>query len=129
MGGPKTGTMLEHLLQPDALPAWLTEADLAFYVGEFTRTGFRGALNWYRSADLTWELTAAWSDARIQQPALFIGGERDGVIAMMPGAVDAMKATVPGLRQAIVLPGCGHWTQQERPREVNEALLEFVASL
>ena len=129
MGGPKTGTMLEHLVQPDALPGWLTPQDLGFYVTEFERTGFRGALTWYRSADLTWELTAAWSDARIQQPALFIGGERDGVIAMMPGAVDAMKATVPGLRQAIVLPGCGHWTQQERPREVNDALLEFLASL
>jgi pimeloyl-ACP methyl ester carboxylesterase len=129
MGGPKTGTMLEHLVQPDALPGWLTPEDLAFYVAEFQRTGFRGALNWYRSADLTWALTAAWSDARIHQPALFVGGERDGVIAMMPGAVDAMKATVPGLRRALVLPGCGHWTQQERPREVNEALLGFLREL
>ena len=126
IGGPKTGRMLEHLLVPDALPAWLSEQDLAFYASEFGRTGFRGGLNWYRCADLSWELTGAWNDARIRQPALFVAGDRDGVITMMPGAVDAMKESVPGLRRALVIPGCGHWTQQERPREVNDALLEFL---
>jgi len=126
IGGPKTGKMLEHLLVPDVLPGWLTEQDLAFYAGEFGRTGFRGGLNWYRCADLSWELTGAWSDARIRQPAVFIAGDRDGVITMMPGAVDAMKESVPGLRRALVIPGCGHWTQQERPHEVNDALLEFL---
>ena len=50
-GGPITGTMLEHLVQPETLPDWLTADDLAYYVGEFTRTGFRGGLSWYRSAD------------------------------------------------------------------------------
>lgn len=129
VGGPKTGRMMEHLIAPDALPAWLSADDLAFYVGEFTRTGFRGGLNWYRCADLSWELTAAWSDARVRQPALFIAGDKDGVVTMMPGAVDAMRESVPGLRRALLLPGCGHWTQQERPNEVNEALLEFLRSL
>ena len=129
IGGPKTGTMLEHLIVPEALPAWLRAEDLAFYAAEFARDGFRGGLNWYRCADLSWELTAAWNDARIHQPALFVAGDRDGVIAMMPGAVDAMRESVPGLRRALVLPGCGHWTQQERPREVNEALLGFLKEL
>ena len=129
VGGPKTGTMLEHLIVPDTLPAWLTADDLAFYAGEFGRTGFRGGLNWYRCADLSWELTAAWADVRIAQPALFVAGDRDGVVAMNPGAVDAMKQSVPGLRDAILLPGCGHWTQQERPHEVNEALLAFLRGL
>jgi len=128
MGGPKSGRMLEHLLQPDELPPWLTEGDLATYVGEFARTRFRGGLNWYRCADLSWELTAAWQDARIRQPALFVAGDRD-LIALMPGVVDAMKETVPGLRKAVVLPGCGHWTQQERPDEVNAALLELLRGL
>ncbi|MBM4246709.1 MAG: alpha/beta hydrolase [Deltaproteobacteria bacterium] len=129
VGGPKTGTMLEHLLVPDALPPWLGAADLAFYAGEFQRTGFRGGLNWYRCADASWELTAAWADVHIGQPALFVAGDRDGVIAMMPGAVDTMKQNMPGLRDAILLPGCGHWTQQERPQEVNEALLGFLRAL
>lgn len=129
VGGPKTGRMLEHLLEPTAPAAWLGAADLAFYAGEFERTGFRGGLSWYRCADLNWELTAAWGDARVHQPALFIAGERDGVIAMSAGAVEAMKETVPGLRRSLLLPGCGHWTQQERPREVNEALLGFLGAL
>lgn len=129
VGGAKTGTMLEHLRVPETLPAWLSADDLAFYAGEFQRTGFHGGLNWYRCADLSWELTAAWADARIAQPALFIAGDRDGVIAMMPGVVDAMKSAVPGLRDTVLLPGCGHWTQQERPQEVNEALLRFLRGL
>ena len=129
VGGAKDGRMMEHLLQPEVLPAWLSDNDLAFYATEFERTGFRGGLNWYRCADLTWELSAAWSDARIRQPALFVAGVRDGVIAMTPGAIDSMKETMPGLRRAVLLPGCGHWTQQERPDEVNRELLEFLAEL
>jgi pimeloyl-ACP methyl ester carboxylesterase len=129
VGGPKTGTMLPHLLQPDVLPPWLGADDLALYVAEFSRTGFRGGLNWYRCADASWELTAAWSDVRIRQPALFIAGDRDGVVTMMPGAVEAMRDSVPGLRGTVLLPGCGHWTQQERPTEVSEALLEFLRGL
>lgn len=129
VGGPKTGVMLEHLLEPSGFPAWLTADDLAVYTAEFEHTGFSGGLNWYRCADLNWELTAAWADARVRQPALFVAGERDGVVAMSAGAVEAMRETVPGLRRSLLLPGCGHWTQQERPREVNEALLEFLAGL
>ena len=48
---------------------------------------------------------------------------------MTPGAIDSMKETMPGLRRAVLLPGCGHWTQQERPDEVNRELLEFLAEL
>ncbi len=129
VGGPKTGGMLEHTLTPEHLPAWLSEEDLAFYVGEFERKGFRTGLNWYRCADLSWELTAAWQDARIRQPALFLAGERDGVIMMMPGAIDAMKQSMPGLRGATLLPSCGHWTQQEKPDEVNRELLAFLRGL
>ena len=62
-----------------------------------------------------------FDDLRIHQPALFVAGEREPVLAMMAGAAEAMKDTVPGLRDVIMLPGCGHWTQQERPAEVNEA--------
>jgi epoxide hydrolase A/B len=126
-GGPVTGTMLEHLAQPEALPDWFAADDLAHYAGEFTRTGFRGGLSWYRSADATWELTRGFDDLRIHQPALFLAGDREPVLAMMPGAAEAMRETVPGLRDVVMLPGCGHWTQQERPAEVNGALLDFLA--
>jgi pimeloyl-ACP methyl ester carboxylesterase len=63
----------------------------------------------------------------VQQPALFIAGERDGVIAFT--SLDGMKANVPNLRKVVTLPGCGHWTQQERPAEVNAELIEFLHGL
>jgi pimeloyl-ACP methyl ester carboxylesterase len=128
-GGSKKTGILEHLAQPDELPSWLTADDLAHYVGEFERTGFRGGLSWYRSADTTWELTSSFADWRIRQPALFVSGEREPVLAMSPGALEAMPETVPGLRDVVMLSGCGHWTQQERPAEVNEALLAFLGAL
>ena len=83
----------------------------------------------YRSADASWELTRGFADLKVHQPALFVYGEREPVLAMSPGAHEAMAQTVPGLVKDIELPGCGHWTQQERPREVNEALLEFLGGL
>jgi len=124
-GGTGSG-ILDRLVQPAAPSEWLTEDDLAHYTGEFARTGFRGGLSWYRCIDLTWELSRAWADARVRQPAMFVAGERDAVVAMTGGALDAMPAAVPGLRRSLILPGCGHWTQQERPTEVNEALLDFL---
>jgi pimeloyl-ACP methyl ester carboxylesterase len=114
---------------PEQLPGWLGPDDLEFYVAEFRRTGFRGGLNWYRNLDRTWELMAAWRGARIRQPALFIAGDRDGVIARMKPQLERLGETVPGLRKRVLLPGCGHWTQQERPAEVNAELIAFLRSL
>ncbi len=113
------------------LPAWLTPADLDFYTGEFARTGFRGGLNWYRNIDRNWELLAPFAGARVTVPALYVAGDRDLVLAF-PGAKDLvanLTRFVPALRQTIMLPGCGHWTQQERPEAVNAAMLEFLRSL
>ena len=67
--------------------------------------------------------------AVITPPALFIAGNRDGVIAINPGAVEALPTLVPNLRRTVMLDGCGHWTQQERPDETNAAMLEFLAGL
>jgi pimeloyl-ACP methyl ester carboxylesterase len=116
---------------PATLPVWLTREDIDFYTGEFARSGFRGGLNWYRNLDRNWELLAPWADAKVTVPALYIAGERDPVLAFrgMDRLLPALKQGIPDLRQTIILPGCGHWTQQERPREVNEALLAFLTSL
>lgn len=127
LGGDAPG-ILDRLVQPAALPHWLDEADVRFYVDEFERTGFRGGLSWYRCADLSWELSRAWADARIEQPALFVAGEQDPVLAMYPG-VDDLAAAVPGLTRSVLIPGCGHWTQQEKPAEVTDALLRFLDEL
>jgi pimeloyl-ACP methyl ester carboxylesterase len=126
---PKRSTFLESMPDPDTLPAWLGEADIDFYTGEFARTGFRGGLNWYRNLDRTWELMAAWRGARITVPALFVAGDRDPVILRNRAAMDGLAETVPGLRERVLLPGAGHWTQQERPAEVNDALITFLAGL
>ena len=116
---------------PATLPAWLTEADVDFYAREFTRAGFRGGLNWYRNLDRNWELLAPWTGAKVTVPALFMAGDRDLVLAFrgMDQLLPALKQFVPALRQTIILPGCGHWTQQERPAEVNAAMLAFLGEV
>jgi pimeloyl-ACP methyl ester carboxylesterase len=115
---------------PASLPAWLTEADLDFYTAEFQRTGFRGGLNWYRNFDRNWELLAAFSGAKITQPTLFIWGDKDPVfdIPSMKARLDRLPESIPHLRK-LSLAGCGHWVQQERATEVNEAIIAFLQSL
>jgi len=47
----------------------------------------------------------------------------------MDQLLPSLKQFVPDLRNAIILPGCGHWTQQERATEVNTAIVNFLRSL
>ncbi len=125
------GGFLDALATPNALPSWLTEDDSAFYAGEFARTGFRGGLNWYRNIDRNWELLAPFTGATIEVPALYVAGEKDLVVKFpgMDKLIASLKTTTPALRKTIMLPDCGHWTQQERRDEVNAAILEFLRSL
>ncbi len=109
------------------LPHWLTEEELAVYVRAFERTGFTGGLNWYRNIDRNWELTAPFADRRIEQPAMFLTGELDLVRRFMPA--EAMDGWVTDLRASVIVPGAGHWVQQEAPDAVNEALLAFLAEV
>ncbi|MCY4213331.1 MAG: alpha/beta hydrolase [Gammaproteobacteria bacterium] len=120
--------LLSGLPDPEVLPPWLTEADLDFYVGEFERSGFRGPLNYYRNHNLTWQLTEG-APAIIEQPALFAAGERDGVILMAAEALRKMPERVHNLRTNELLPGIGHWTQQEAPEAVNRLLVSFLQGL
>ncbi|MBI1733650.1 MAG: alpha/beta hydrolase [Candidatus Rokubacteria bacterium] len=126
----KGATLLDGMPEPATLPSWLTEADVDVYAADFARTGFRGGLNWYRNLDRTWELMAPWHHATVSVPALFVAGDRDPVIAgMMRSAFDQLPTSVPGLRRTVLLSGCGHWTQQERPEQVTRELLAFLGSL
>ena len=112
---------------PDRLPAWLTEQDIDFYAGEFTRTGFRGGLNWYRNMDRDCGLMGTFAGLRLTVPALYITGDRDMAVAFVGrDRLDKMAKHVSQMRDAIMLPGCGDWTQQERPAEVNAALIGFL---
>jgi pimeloyl-ACP methyl ester carboxylesterase len=116
---------------PAVLPAWLAEEDVEFYAAEYTRTGFRGALNWYRNLDRNWEMSAPLAGAVVRVPALYVAGDRDMVVNFpgMNQLLANLPRLVPGLRKQVMLPGCGHWTQQERPAEVNAALLDFMRAL
>jgi pimeloyl-ACP methyl ester carboxylesterase len=128
---PRRGGFLSRLTNPASLPHWLTEADVDFYVSEFARTGFRGGLNWYRNMDRNSELLAPLSGAQVTVPALYIAGDRDLVLAFrgMDQIIANLSKFVPQLRRTILFSGCGHWTQQERAQEVNQAVIEFVQRL
>ncbi len=126
---PSSAGFLDQMEEPKELPPWLSEADLDYFTKEFQGAGFRGGLNWYRNIDRNWELTAAFAGAKITQPALFMAGDRDVVVAMAGGAINDLEKSVPHLRKKVMLPGCGHWTQQERAKEVNEEMLAFLRGL
>jgi len=102
-----------------------------FYAGEFARAGFRGGLNWYRNIDRNWELLAPYAGARVTVPALYVAGDQDLVVHFrgMDQLLPILKKFIPELRETVMLPGCGHWTQQERPKEVNDAMIAFLTTL
>jgi pimeloyl-ACP methyl ester carboxylesterase len=121
---------LSTMPYPETLPSWLTEADIDAFAEQYERNGFTGGLNWYRNIDRNWELTAAWAEAQITPPAFYITGTRDVVRTFaMPGFIEKLPELAPNLRGVLDLDGCGHWTQQERPDEVNAALIEFLTGL
>ncbi|KAB7835355.1 alpha/beta fold hydrolase [Streptomyces mobaraensis] len=128
------GASLATMPEPERLPGWLTEADIEVFTGEYARHGeraFTGGLNWYRNIDRSWELMAPFDSRVIEVPALYVTGDRDLVMAFpgMDELLPALPEVLPGLHRSLILPGCGHWTQQERPDEVNSALLDFLESL
>jgi pimeloyl-ACP methyl ester carboxylesterase len=120
-GGPLT--------DPPSLPAWVTESDIDVYVAEFTRSGFHGPLAWWRNIDRGWELMAPFAGAAVTVPALYMAGDRDVIVAVFSQDIAKQSALVPKLRPPIMLPGCGHWTQQERAPEVSTAMIDFLRSL
>jgi len=128
---PRTGGFLTRTIDPERLPPWLTEADIDFYASEFAQAGFRGGLNWYRNIDRNWELMAPFAGLKVTVPALYIAGDRDLVVGFprVDQLIANLKLFVPKLTQTIMLPGCGHWTQQERAPEVNAAILAFLREL
>jgi pimeloyl-ACP methyl ester carboxylesterase len=123
---PKDQRLVDQLFKPDTLPLWLTADDLDTYVSQFERSGFRGGINWYRNLQRNWEEHPFQSGAKITQPALYVAGESDAVLAMAKEHVDALTTMVPRLMRKAIVPGAGHWVQQEKPEEVNQILVEFL---
>lgn len=127
MVAPGDEGFIDRLPEPDRLPDWLSQDELDHYISEFSRTGFTGGLNWYRNFDRNWETTPELADAKITVPALFIGGTADPVLTFT--RADRAAELITGPYQQIMLDGAGHWLQQERPDEVNSALLDFLNGL
>jgi pimeloyl-ACP methyl ester carboxylesterase len=128
---PPGGGFLDSCPEPASLPAWLSERDIDAYAAQYAEAGFTGPLNWYRNLDRNWELTAAWRHAPVLVPALYVAGEQD-LVVRFPGAregIGQLASAAPRLREPVLLPGCGHWTQQERPTEVSAAMIGFIREL
>jgi pimeloyl-ACP methyl ester carboxylesterase len=126
---PREGGWITRTPTAAGLPVWLTEGDIDFYAGEFKRTGFRGGLNWYRNIDRNWELLAPFAGAKVTVPALYMTGDRTAPQGGIDRVLADLANDVPRLRRAIVLRDCGHWAQQERPSQVNAAMIDFLREL
>ena len=126
---PEGQTLLSTIPDDASLPPWMTEAHFAEYVAAFSGGGFKPPVDWYRNLDANWAVTAFLQDARIGVPAAFAVGERDPVRHYAGPAEAGLKDWVPDLRIQQVIPGAGHWIQQERPEDVNCLLLGFLGQL
>ena len=128
---PADAKLLDGLVDPNPLPPWLTEEELDYYTTEFERTGFFGPLCRYRNFERDWEMLPELAERKVEQPALFIAGERDPVLRFVRGVdmTALMDSWYTDLRGKKIIAGAGHWIQQERPKEVNDALLSFLSGL
>ena len=122
---------LDGLAEPQSPPAWWSADDIAHCTTEFTRTGFRGGLNWYRNIQRSWELLSPWRGQVIRQPSMFIAGASDDVLKFASSApqIQNFAKTLPGLRGNHILAGAGHWVQRERAAQVNTLLIDFLNGL
>jgi pimeloyl-ACP methyl ester carboxylesterase len=111
------------------LSSWMSKEDLNYFTSELKRSGLTGGLNYYRNMDRNWALTPFLDGAKIQQPTLFVAGEKDPVIQFLGEEYRNMESNVPNLQKKVLLPSVGHWTQEERPEEINRLLVEFLRTL
>jgi len=123
--------ILNAFTDPTEFPSWVSARALDYYVEEYTRTGFTGALNYYRCHDRNWQNSAFLAGAAVRQPSMFIGGAADPSLdqAEIRALYDQLEAYLPGLRKKVLIPGVGHSAAEESVDQVNELLLEFLEQL
>lgn len=106
----------------DPRETFMSPEEMAVFVDTFQRTGFTGGINWYRNFTRNWRLSEGRAD-KVNVPSLMVMAELDAVLP--PSAADGMEAFAPDLEK-VLIKGSGHWTQQEKPKEVNRALLDWL---
>ncbi len=128
---PANAKFLDGLIDPDPFPDWLSKEDLAVFVAAFEKSGLRGPLNYYRAWGLMAEEFKDYWGQFIKPPAFFVGGERDPVRSFMPGMdmFEMAGAACEDFRGSVIIPGAGHWVQQEAPDETNAALESFIQTI
>ena len=107
------------------------EDDLDYFVENFTASGFRGPLNRYRNSEKDFYDLPLMGVARIKQPSCFIAGSKDVVRSFVPGkdVYEGVDELCDDMRIFKIVEGSGHWVQQENPKEVNSALIEFLNTM
>ena len=120
--------LLSDIPDPGKLGDWCRQEDLDYYVSQFAKQGFRGPLNYYRNHNETWEMTVD-RPTEIHQPAMFVAGDKDGVIVMAAEALKNMPTYVKDLRINELIPDAGHWTQQEAPDQLTNIFCSFYRKL
>lgn len=117
-------------VEPPPLPwRWLGADEFEVYIDQFTASGFFGPISWYRNLDANFEVVRVHPVSRIAMPSFFITGESDPVNRADPNGIGNMARMLPDFRGAAVVPGAGHWVQQEQPAAFNDALLGFLSGL
>ncbi|XP_020754299.2 bifunctional epoxide hydrolase 2 [Odocoileus virginianus] len=117
------GGILVNTPEEPTLSRMVTEEDIQFYVQEFKKSGFRGPLNWYRNMDRNWEWGCKGLGRKILIPALMVTAEKDFVLT--PDMSKHMEDWIPHLKRGHI-KDCGHWTQMEKPAELNQILIEWL---
>jgi len=123
--------LLDHLVDPRPFPDWLSERDLQVYIDAFESGGFKGPINRYRALEMDFADFADYRNVHLPMPVCFIGGEKDAIRDYVPGVDGYAKPAVgcDDFRGSTLIPGVGHWVQQEAPEETNRALLQFLEGL
>ncbi|CAA6661529.1 unnamed protein product [Spirodela intermedia] len=112
------------------LPPWLSEEDIRYFADKFEQSGFTGGINYYRSLDRNWELSAPWTGAQVKVPTKFIVGDLD-LSYHTPGVQNfihkgGLKKFVPLLEEVVVMEGVGHFLNQEKPSETTDHIFDFI---
>lgn len=122
---PADARWLDDRVDTGQPPEWCSPEAFDVYVRTFEHSGFHGPVNWYRNFERNWEDTADLAGRQVEQPTLFLIGDRDPVGELEAYTIKKMPSVVPLVEQHVIAD-CGHWIQAEKPQEVNALLLEFL---